>query len=180
MKKFIVVLLILTLCFSVLIMTGCNKKEEKLETCKVTFVDWDDAVIQVSEVVLGEKPQAPKNLKKPDNDSAAFEFSGWDDLSTDEIETLSEFPEVTKDVSYKAVYRSKTVFFVRFFVDGNEYVKYRAGESYIIPEPEKEGYKFEGWYADETFQTKADPHCSKFVHIKKDEYFYAKFSPIEE
>lgn len=180
MKKFIVVLLILTLCFSAMILAGCNKKEEKVETCKVTFLDWDGSVIQVTEVVLGEITQAPKNLRKPDDDDATFTFLGWDDLTTEEIETFSEIPEVTKNVSYQAVYESSKVFFIHFMIDGEEYVKFKSGDNYVVPTPEREGFVFEGWYADETLNTKADPQCSNYRHIKKDEYFHAKFTPVEE
>lgn len=176
MKKLIVVLLILTLCFSVLILTGCKKNDEKVETWKVTFLDWDDSVIQVSEVGFGGKPIAPKNLKKPDDDSASFTFIGWDDLRTDEVETLSELPEINEDVSFKAVYKSTKVYYVHFIVDGEEYVKYNPKENYIVPEPEKEGYKFEGWYADEDFQTSVNAHFTYFRYISQDVYLYAKFS----
>lgn len=46
----------------------------------------------------------------------------------------------------------------------------------IVADPEKEGYTFGGWYLDEELTKPAD----KVMTIKKDTYYYAKFTPVGE
>lgn len=175
MKKFITILLILTIVISALILTGCSEKGDNTEKITVTFLDWDGTIIQICEIVSGKKPQMPQNLTRADDETESFSFVGWDDESTAEVELLTELEDVSGNMTLKAVYKSSKIYFVHFIVDGEEYLKYKAGDVFTPPVPEKEGYKFIAWCKEETLNTKKEVHYTFFRYITEDEYLYAKF-----
>lgn len=177
MKKIIIILLILTLLISAFVLTGCSNSNDNTEKCKVTFLDWDGTIIQIAEIALGRNPQMPLEPKRNDEDDEQFTFVGWDDESTEEIETLTSITNVEENKTLRAVYKSSKFYRVYFIVDGEVYLSYKAGEIFNSPVPEKEGYTFVGWYADEDYKSAIEIHFSFFRYLIEDEYLYAKFTP---
>lgn len=176
MKKFVIILMILILALSCVILSGCNNnKTDNTETCKITFLDWDGSIIHICEISVGRNPQLPLNLKRDDEGKTSYTFVGWDNEDTSEVETLTTITDVQADMTFRAVYKSSKVFSLYFMVDGEVLTSYKSGTIFAAPEPEKEGYVFEGWYKTEDFKTRVEVHYSRYRFLTEDQYLYAKF-----
>lgn len=102
------------------------------EIFTVTFVDYDDQILDSVEVEAGSDAVAPQ---VPSRDH--FRFIGWDTL----------FTNVQSDLTVKALYQQ---LFTVTFVDYDDTVlncqQVEAGEKADVPEdPIREGYNFIGW-----------------------------------
>lgn len=103
-------------------------------SAQVTFYDWDDRELNTQEVLLG------KNALLPDEpERAGYEFVKWD-KSTENIQN---------HLKVKAVYEPKWYEY-RFETQGGKEVEsrqYRYTETLgTLPETERLGYTFAGWY----------------------------------
>ena len=112
--------------------------EEIIPTFTVTFVDYDDSVIDTQVVEQGEDAVAPADPVRE-----GYEFIGWD----------TDFTNVTEDLTVKALYEIKT--YTVEFVDWDgteiEIQIVEHGSDAVAPaDPVREGYDFIGWDTDFT------------------------------
>ena len=137
--------LIKCLVLALALSTGACDKTEDAKKYKVTWVNYDDEVLEVDEeVVEGTTPTYDGYDPYRDvEDQYAFNFKGWD----------KELSPVTGDITYKATYEK---YFIRakvtFDLDGgtsNSYVDstyiYSLSSQYFFFDVTKETYKFDGW-----------------------------------
>lgn len=101
---------------------------------KVTFVDWDDEVIESVEVKYGENAKSPEIPTRE-----GYTFSSWD----------SSYYNITSDKTIKATYKINT-YTVNFIGADDEILKtekVQYGESATPPEDTKapDGYVFQAW-----------------------------------
>ena len=111
----------------------------KKQTFQVTFVDWDDAVLEPAQTVeWGEAAVPPAN---PTRDG--YDFTYWD----------TDFSSVKSDLTVKAQYKEvdKTVYYTVTYYDwdmtvlGTEKVEEGHDAEGWKPEPTRENYDFTGW-----------------------------------
>ena len=183
--KFLSLLLLSTLCFSMLF--SCSGIKFKVE-----FIV-DGEVYKTVSTSDKSEIEIPKNPEKE-----GYEFVGWyldegkwDDPFT--ANSLSDTP-ISDDMVLKVYAKFNPVteedsgvkFKVEFIVDGEVYKTVSTSdESEIeIPKnPEKEGFEFDGWYLDEgkwddpfTANSLLDTPISDDMVLK----VYAKFIPVVE
>lgn len=109
----------------------------------VTWLDEDGTELEVDkDVEYGQMPSYDGKLpEKQGNTTVVYTFAGW----TPSVDT------VTGDVTYTATYTTRSVFEVKFFIDGElqktEYVV--DGESVPVYMPSREHYKLSAWMKDE-------------------------------
>ena len=120
---------------------------------QVTFVDWDDSIIEELTIVYEEEVIAPANPSRPYHD-----FVGWD----------QEFDDVAEDMTIKAVYKPYT-YIVKFFGPNNELLheeEVNHGESALGFDGQVEGYKFISWDTDYTEVTEDLNIYGTFEEVK--------------
>ncbi len=118
-------------------------------TYEVTFYDGDE-VLETIEVGDGEYVEA---ISGPERDH--HDFTGWF-TCPDAIETFDFNEAVTEDVEVHAGFEPVTYCIVFKTHSGSEVETIETHyESEIDPpgEPTREGYQFEGWYEDESYET---------------------------
>ena len=124
------------LLLSLVCIASCGEDEK----FKVTFVDWDDRVIEIDEVEPNSAATPPEDPTRE-----GYVFSGWD----------ISFDEVSGDITVKATYTEipPVVYYAVRFVDwdGTELSKasVESGKAATAPTaPTREGYRFTGWDKD--------------------------------
>lgn len=169
MKKIIMLTVIITI-FTLIAgcMVACQENEVGIEYVTVTFCDYDGRIIQVNRVVKGSTPVPPMNPTRPSKNGIEYKFTNWD----------VDFTEPEEDITVTAVYKSNRRVQIYFLVDGEIYKTFSSGESFSEPIPEKNGYRFDGWYEDENFTEKAYVNWLYYSYLSEDKYLYAKF--VEE
>ena len=111
----------------------------KKKTFKVTFVDWNDAVLKAAQTVEWGAAAVPP--AEPTREG--YKFTGWD----------TDFSSVKSDLTVKAKYEEvdKTVYYTVTYYDwdltilGTEKVEEGKDAKGWKPEPTREGYVFIGW-----------------------------------
>ncbi|HHW31855.1 MAG TPA: hypothetical protein GXX20_09325, partial [Clostridiaceae bacterium] len=103
----------------------------------VTFVNWDDTVLETQEVEYGKGATAPTAPERE-----GYTFKGWD----------TDFSRVTGNITVKAIYEANKLS-VYFNSMGGSRVDPITEIDYgsKVPEPNpptREGYDFAGWYKD--------------------------------
>ena len=129
--------------------TGAATYTAQFEAVKrsytVTFVNYNDEVLQTETVEYGVLPTEPADPTRDADAQYTYTFMGWD----------STVAEVTGDVTYKAVYSEALNEYTITFVDENDEVidtqTLAYGATPVVPaSPEKEDtaewdYTFAGW-----------------------------------
>lgn len=121
------------------------------KTYPITFVDYDDTMLEVREVAAGTMPSDTLKPERAMDDLYTYEFTGWD----------REFEEVTEATTYKAQYNQKDrdYYDVNLILNGGtiavgkEVSSYQRGEITALPTADeifREGYELDGWYEGET------------------------------
>ena len=135
-KKIGLILMATILLLSLVCIASCGEDEK----FKVTFVDWDDRVIEIDEVEPNSAATPPEDPTRE-----GYVFSGWD----------ISFDEVSGDITVKATYTEipPVVYYAVRFVDwdGTELSKasVESGKAATAPTaPTREGYRFTGWDKD--------------------------------
>ena len=136
-----------------------------------------DSYIDVVEGSYIQEPQAPTK--------EGYIFIGWS-IATDGANPWNfELDRVTSDLTFYAIWEEEVVvidtFTVRFDVDGgtevNPYVDVNDGEFVNEPQaPTKEGYSFDGWFADESLSIEWNFTVDT---VTSDLILYAKWVLIE-
>lgn len=134
MKKFLYIIALVALIVpSTCLLSACACSFFGADTYKVTFIDWDDTVIDEQTVNSGENAVPPTNPTR-----TGYTFDSWE----------GDYQNVTSDVIIKAKYNinAYTVTFKDYddTVLSNQTIEY--GEGATAPtEPTREGYTFTGW-----------------------------------
>ena len=113
-------------------------------TAQVTF-DYNDGTYRISRQ---DYPLGSTGAEfYPPNTSGEFcEVVGW---STDPYEMIPFEGELSGDLTLYAIWRGYR-YIVLVNAPGDEtVVRISEGETYVIPEPSKEGYVFKGWYSND-------------------------------
>lgn len=113
---------------------------EYVKIYTVTFVDYNDSIIDVQIVDEGKNAIAPEVPKRN-----RYELIGWDRPFVKENEALI-FVNINEDLTIKAQYvRTYSV----VFIDYNDTIlktqTVREGEDAVAPEVDREGYTLMGW-----------------------------------
>lgn len=181
MKKFLIVLIIISILTTALVFSGCNENApNNSEIVTVSFLNWDGSILQVSEMPLGGSPQMPTNPQRADEGSDVFTFVGWDIKDTEDEERLTEITNVTETTVLIAVYEVSKVYSLYFIVDGEVYQSNKSGTTFSAPKPTKDGYVFDGWYRDENFESKVEVTYGQYRNLNKDAYVYARFVEVDD
>ncbi len=119
----------------------------------VSFVNWDDTVLQTGELEEGTTPAYEGEIPaKAEDDSATYVFAGWD----------KEISAVTEAVEYKATFTATYKEFSVKFFDGDTVIAgkndYHYGDAIVAPNAEKVDtaqydYTFKGWKLEGTEDT---------------------------
>lgn len=122
----------------------------------------DDTEIKTEEVEYGKSATKPADPTKD-----GFEFTGWD----------KDFSNVRSNLVVNAVFTQST--FTITYYDGETLLdlspkSYNKGDSVTLPEPEKDGYFFDGWCTDATLA-----HLVKKDDFKNNLTLYARWEEIE-
>ena len=124
-----------------------------------TFYNEDGSVVKTETIKEGELIVAPTtNPTKAEDNSFTYTFLGWFDKAS-AGNKVTTFGAITGDVSYYAQYLGVAKPTVSFVVNqGNqqfESVKVASGSSVTLPTANTiEGYRFDGWYLEDTYETK--------------------------
>lgn len=117
-------------------------------------------------------------------DREGYTFEGWE--AADEVtrEIAPELPVVMpmSDLTYRAVYHAVSYAItyqnIEDVMNADELVKtYTAEEAVLLAEPVREGYVFDGWYADEALTEKVTAVAKQSAG---DRIFYAKWLAGDE
>lgn len=164
-----------------LVFSGCNTStSNNTEIVTVSFLNWDGSILQVSEMPIGGRPQMPANPQRVDEGSDVFTFVGWDIRGTEEEERLTEISNVTERTVLIAVYEVSKVYSLYFIVDGEVYQSNKSGTIFSAPKPTKDGYVLDGWYKDESFESKTEVTYGQYRNLTEDAYVYARFVKAED
>ena len=117
----------------------------------ITFVNYNDSVIETKQFPYGAMPSCSVTPTKPADSKKEYVFAGWQ----------PQLAPVTGDATYKAVYTEKIAAYTVTFYDWNyeeiDVQKVKPGEAAVIPEdPTRKGYEFTGWKMDTDGATMAD------------------------
>ncbi|MBP5461017.1 MAG: InlB B-repeat-containing protein, partial [Lachnospiraceae bacterium] len=117
---------------------------------EITWKDEDGKVIDTTLVEYGAVP-THVGLTREETDEFTYEFAGWD----------PEIKAVTGPAEYQAKYNSiKKEYTVRFVTNGGTAIdeaKTEYGQCVSKPvDPERDGYTFTGWFADENLTVTYD------------------------
>jgi len=129
---------------------------------------------------------AGKQITLTATSNSGYRFARWEVVLGDITITNNTFTMPAKNVTIKAIFNRKSsggsVFFwdLKFDTNGGSKIDTVTEWEYSTIDlddyvPEKEGYKFVGWYADKDFDKKIDE-----VYLTKDTTVYAKWEKIEE
>jgi len=139
---------------------GLTLGEPLVRTFQVTFFNWDDTILSVQDVPLGEDAVPPADPVRE-----GYTFTGW----------RPDYTQVARELSVYAFYdrtledldEAKHV--VTFYDWNDEIVSRQTvydGEDAITPvAPEREGYNFTGWR-------------QSYTNVKEDIDVYAEYEPI--
>lgn len=108
----------------------------------------------ITGIAKGTKMKDIEGLTTPVREG--FNFVGWYDLNGKAfVNPKTDSTTITKDTTWYAKWQPVNVG-LKFqnYTDFNESVAY--GSTYTLPTPEKDGYKFMGWYLDSDFKTKVE------------------------
>ena len=115
---------------------------------KVTFVNYDDTVIEIQYVEYGLPATAPATPTKPSTAQHSYTFIGWD----------TDFSRVTEDITVKALYKEDLNKFTVTFVNYNGVVLKTENVSYgsaatapanpARPSTSQYIFTFDGWDTD--------------------------------
>lgn len=91
---------------------------------------------------------ALESVDLPQADTGRSEIVGW---STERNRNIPFTGTFNSNITLYAVWRDYKVF--RFYTDSETYTEHKVyrDEEYEIPDAEKTGYRFDGWYASQTF-----------------------------
>ena len=114
----------------------------------ITFLDWDDSVIEARQLIEGEVINLPTNPTRPDDDDYRYTFSNWEPTVP---------ATATADGSYKAVYTATPCYLIQFVDwDGSVISSQRYVQDSVIVVPENPtrasdgvyDYEFDKWTPD--------------------------------
>ena len=129
---------------------------------------------------------AGKQITLTATSNSGYRFARWEVVLGDITITNNTFTMPAKNVTIKAIFNRKSsggsVFFwdLKFDTNGGSDIDTVTEWEYSTIDldeyvPEKEGYKFVGWYADEDLTKEIDE-----VYLTQDTTVYAKWEKIEE
>ena len=129
---------------------------------------------------------AGKQITLTATSNSGYRFARWEVVLGDITITNNTFTMPAKNVTIKAIFNRKSsggsVFFwdLKFDTNGGSKIDTVTEWEYSTIDldeyvPEKEGYKFVGWYADKDLDKKIDE-----VYLTEDTTVYAKWEKIEE
>ncbi len=124
-----------------------------------TFYNEDRSVVKTETIKEGELIVAPTtNPTKAEDSNFTYTFLGWYDKAN-AGNKVTTFGAITGDVSYYAQYLGVAKLTVSFVVNQGdqqfESVKVASGNSVTLPTANTiEGYRFDGWYLEDTYETK--------------------------
>ena len=124
-----------------------------------TFYNEDGSVVKTETIKEGELIVAPTtNPTKAEDSNFTYSFLGWYDKAS-AGNKVTIFGAITGDVSYYAQYQGVAKLTVSFVVNQGdqqfESVKVASGSSVTLPTANAiEGYRFDGWYLEDTYETK--------------------------
>ena len=129
---------------------------------------------------------AGKQITLTATSNSGYRFARWEVVLGDITITNNTFTMPAKNVTIKAIFNRKSsggsVFFwdLKFDTNGGSKIDTVTEWEYSTIDldeyvPEKEGYKFVGWYADEDLTKEIDE-----VYLTQDTTVYAKWEKIEE
>lgn len=125
--------------------TATYTASKKAAKYTITFVNWNDTVLESKKWTAGEMPSCSVTPLREDSDNYMFTFAGWE----------PQIVAVAADATYKATFnRLAKSFWVNFYDgfydEGEEELierqKVKRGEAAKLPEPPvHEGYEFVEW-----------------------------------
>ena len=138
-------------------------------TKQVTF-NYNDGTYRIS--TQSYPVGTPANQIFPPNTSGELrEVVGWS-TSPDELKPF--IGEITEDITLYAIWRGYRYVVLVYSPGDEEVVRIAEGEEYVIPTPEKSGYIFNGWYANELKTGLPIPSTVRYGDPY--EYYYASWS----
>lgn len=125
--------------------TATYTASKKAAKYTITFVNWNDTVLESKKWTAGEMPSCSVTPLREDSDNYMFTFAGWE----------PQIVAVAADATYKATFNrlAKSFwvsFYDGFYDEGEEELierqKVKRGEAAKLPEPPvHEGYEFVEW-----------------------------------
>lgn len=125
--------------------TATYTASKKAAKYTITFLNWNDTVLESKKWTAGEMPSCSVTPLREDSDNYMFTFAGWE----------PQIVAVAADATYKATFNrlAKSFwvsFYDGFYDEGEEELierqKVKRGEAAKLPEPPvHEGYEFVEW-----------------------------------
>ena len=158
-----------------------NNNQNQVQTYTVTFNTNGGTTIASKEVNSGEKVGTVTNPTKSNDEHYSYQFEGWysnEGLTTKfDLATSTVTSNVTLYAKWTAIPNKHTITFNTNGGEALNPINGNYGETLELPTPTKAnnveiGYKFEGWFSDESLQTKFDEKSK----VTGDMVLYAKWS----
>lgn len=144
---------------------------EELNWYQVTFDPANGETLDPMPVQYGEVPAAPADPQKAGDAQYTYTFAGWADASG---AILTEFPAVTGDVTYTAVYTAEVnSYTVTWMIDGvaeEETYNYGVTPSHANPVKAADAYysyTFTGWDPEITEVTGDAAYTAQFAKVSR-------------
>ncbi len=143
----------------------------------VTFYAYQGVDIQTKEYVAGKEygslPEAPQR--------PGYNFEGWYTALEGGRHVTADIVVIAQDALMLYAHWSKSEITISFNANGGEVEQasktYTIGSEYgSFPEPERENYKFEGWYTE--LEGGNQVIASQTVSVNDNTILYAHWSPI--
>lgn len=141
------------------------------KVCKVTL-DFNDGSYQTEEasVYYGDTLES---ITFPEKDNGKSIIVEW---SAESNRYVAFTGTVKSNITLYAIWKDYKAF--KFYVDDENYNEHKVlrDEEYVIPDPERNGYEFDGWYNSATFS--GNP-IERVAYGSAITAYYAKWNPIE-
>ncbi len=172
-EKYIAIVLVCFVIATTFSFVACKKEEEVDNTVyyEVTFLDWDERIIQITKCKEGSSPLLPPIPTRDEDEDYTYIFSHWS----------KNLESVTEDMTVVAIYEATYIPKIFWMLDGEVYTKGLRYEFKYLPEVvDEDGYSHVVWYTEEEGGYKVTGFVLGGLSMDEDVFFYGRWEDIVE